>query len=88
MSTFRAAASARLRDVVDLTSARQARQAVRGALDLPGLRPRGPGGFTPTECAYLADVHDQLQHGSRPTARVVLGPAPAAGATADLGIGA
>ena len=87
MSTFRAAASARLRDVVDLTSARQARQSSAAHWTCP-VCDLVADGFTPTECAYLADVHDQLQHGSRPTARVVAGPAPAAEATAGLGIGA
>jgi hypothetical protein len=85
MSTFRAAASARLRDVVDLASARQARQAAHWTCPVCDLV---ADGFTPTECAYLADVHDRLQHGSRPTARVVLRPAPAVEAAAGLGIGA
>lgn len=86
MSTFRAVASARLRDVVDLASARQARQpgAAHWTCTVCDLV---ADGFSPTECAYLADVHDQLQHGSRPTARVVLRPAPAPQA-AGLGIGA
>jgi hypothetical protein len=87
MSTFRAVASARLRDVVDLASARQERQASAAHWSCP-VCDLVAGGFTPTECAYLAAVHDQLQHGSRPTARVVLSPAPAEAASADLGIGA
>jgi hypothetical protein len=86
MSTFRAAASARHRDVVDLASAREARQPSAAHWSCP-VCDLVAGGFTPTECAYLAAVHDQLQHGSRPTARVALGPAPAAEAT-GLGIGA
>ena len=75
------------RFIVDLASARQARQpaAAHWSCSVCDLV---AGGFTPTECAYLADVHDRLQHGSRPTARVIAGPAPAAEATASLGIGA
>ena len=87
MSMFRTKASSRLRDVVDLTSARQARQPSAAHWSCP-VCDLVADGFTPTECAYLAAVHDQLQHGSCPTARVVAGPAPALAAAADLGIGA
>jgi hypothetical protein len=83
-------------DVVDLSSARQARQSPSAAwvcsvCDLVAER------FLPSECAYLAAVHDQVQHGSRQTARIVLDAAPRPGADVDasapdlgtgLGIGA
>src|SRR4051812_4881952 len=83
-------------DVVDLKSAREARQ-VSSAHWVCPMCDLVAAGFTPTECAYLAAVHDQVQHGSRQTARIVLGTptAPASpasavseAATADFGIGA
>jgi hypothetical protein len=83
-------------DVVDLSSARQARQSQTAAWVCP-VCDLVAEGFLPTECAYLAAVHDQVQHGSRQTARIVLGAAPRPGADIDpsapdlgtgLGIGA
>jgi hypothetical protein len=77
-------------DVVDLTSARQARQPQSAEWFCPACDLVATG-FTPTECAYLAAVHDQVQHRSRQTARVVVGAAalpPGEGVGADLGIGA
>ena len=102
VSSSRSASSAvvpvadRFPDVVDLKSARDARQPqsahwVCPACDLVA------DGFTPTECAFLAAVHDQVQHGSRQTAQIVQGSAPRPGADIDaaapdlgtgLGIGA
>jgi len=78
-------------DVVDLSSARQARQAQSAAWVCPDCDLVADD-FAPSECAYLAAVHDQLRHGSRQTARIVLGsasrPAVDVDATApDLGTG-
>jgi hypothetical protein len=86
-------------DVVDLTTARQARQPSSAHWFCP-VCDLVAGDFTPTECSYLATVHDQVQHGSRPTASVVPGPARpvpaqaldaagerAAGAAAGAGLG-
>jgi hypothetical protein len=72
-------------DVVDLTTARQSRQPSSAHWFCP-VCDLVAGDFTPTECSYLATVHDQVQHGSRPTASVVLGPAapvPALDATGE-----
>ena len=78
-------------EVVDLTSARQARHPQSASWFCPACDLVAEG-FAPTECAYLAAVHDQVQHGSRQTARVMLGSAspvpPTTDLTADLGIGA
>jgi len=62
-------------DVVDLSSARQARQPQSAAWVCPECDLVAED-FAPTECAYLAAVHDQLRHGSRQTARIVLRTAP------------
>jgi hypothetical protein len=83
-------------DVVDLSSARQARQSPSAAWICP-VCDLVAEGFLPSECAYLAAVHDQVQHGSRQTAQIVQGSAPRPGADIDtaapdlgtgLGIGA
>src|SRR5687767_10451123 len=83
-------------DVVDLSSARQARQSPSAAWVCP-VCDLVAEGFLPSECAYLAAVHDQVQHGSRQTAQIVQGAAPRPGADIDasapdlgtgLGIGA
>jgi hypothetical protein len=83
-------------DVVDLSSARQARQSQTAAWVCPDCDLVAEG-FLPTECAYLAAVHDQVRHGSRQTARIVLDAAPRPGVDVDasapdlgtgLGIGA
>jgi hypothetical protein len=73
-------------DVVDIKSARQARNPQMASwfcatCDLVAE------GFTPTECAYLATVHDQVQHGSRQTAMVMLGSASPVPPTTDLDTG-
>lgn len=66
-------------DVVDLKAERQVRRP--SASVLPAAPCAGwvcpvcelsSTGFTPTEAAYLARVHDQLLHGSSPTAHVQL----------------
>jgi hypothetical protein len=79
-------------DVVDLTSARQARHPQTASWFCPTCDLVAEG-FGPTECAYLATIHDQLQHGSRPTAHVVVSnaapvPPPTRSLDAGLGIGA
>lgn len=77
-------------DVVDITAARHARE-TRSADWYCSACDLVAEGFTPTECAYLAAVHDQVQHGSRPTARVIAAnatPVPPADVEAGFGIGA
>jgi hypothetical protein len=79
-------------DVVDLTSARQARHPQTASWFCPTCDLVAEG-FAPTECAFLAAVHDQVQHGSRPTAHVVVWnaapvPPPTRSLEAGLGIGA
>lgn len=72
-------------DVVDLSFARQTRQSAAWVCpdcDLVAAR------FTPTECAYLAAVHDQVQHGSRKTAQVVVGISGRVDLTAAPGLDA
>ena len=69
-------------DVVDLSSARQARQSPSAAW-VCAVCDLVAEGFLPSECAYLAAVHDQVQHGSRQTARIVLGAAARPGADID-----
>jgi hypothetical protein len=58
-------------DVVDLTTARQARQSANAAWFCPTCDLVAEG-FSAGECAYLAAVHDQIQHGSRQSALVML----------------
>src|SRR4051812_28750007 len=87
-----AAAFDRPPDRGDLKSAREARQPQSASWFCPACDLVAED-FMPTECTYLAAVHDQVQHGSSPTARIVLGSAtPLPPATPDLdpglGIGA
>ena len=89
MSTLSVPSARSASEVVDLTTARQARQPQSAEWFCPACDLVATG-FTPTECAYLAAIHDQVQHRSRQTARVVVGAAPVTPGTdvADLGIGA
>ena len=78
-------------EVVDLASARHARQTQTASWFCPSCDLTAEG-FTPTECAYLAAVHDQVQHNSRTTAQLRPTGATPAPPTEDLeaglGIGA
>ena len=91
MSASLAPTSGRGPEVVDLTSARHARQAQTASWFCPSCDLVAEG-FTPTECAYLAAVHDQVQHGSRRTAVVHPSGAtpvpPPTSLESGLGIGA
>jgi hypothetical protein len=85
---FRTSAAADRPGVVDLRVARRVRHAPVAHWFCP-VCDLLAGDFSPTECAYLANVHDQIQHGSRPTAEVVAGAAgPTPSTATDLGIGA
>jgi len=86
-STGSVAALDRSPEVVDLKSAREARHPQFANWFCPTCDLVADG-FTPTECAYLAAVHDQVQHGSSRTALVRLGAAtPVPPATPDLDAG-
>jgi hypothetical protein len=77
-------------EVVDLSTARHARQARTASWFCPSCDLVAEG-FTPTECAYLAAVHDQVQHGSRRTTIVYPGaaiPVPPTNLESGLSIGA
>ena len=91
MSASLAQTSGRGPEVVDLSSARHTRHTQTASWFCPSCDLVAEG-FTPTECAYLAAVHDQVQHGSRRTAVLRPGgttPAPPpAELSAGLGIGA
>lgn len=89
MSASLAPRSGRGPEVVDLSSARHARQAQTASWFCPSCDLVAEG-FTPTECAYLAAVHDQVQHGARRTAVLRPGGAtpPPEELDAGLGIGA